>query len=278
MLKQRILAALVLLPLLLLAVFMLPSIGWQILLAVILLQGAWEWSAIMQLQTPPQRLAYVGLIGLLILGCAVFVGPDISSPILLAAVVFWLAATVWVAVYPAGLPADRRLPLRAGAVGVAIIVPLWIAGSGLQIAGTVTGSYTGWWLVIMLMLIFAADTGAYALGRLFGKTKLAPRVSPGKTWEGVAGALLGAALVVAFVWALVPLQVVRSNPLGFLLIALLTVSFSIVGDLTESMFKRHSKLKDSGTIIPGHGGLMDRIDSITAAAPVFAYGLSRLLV
>ena len=190
---------------------------------------------------------------------------------------FWIVATAWVLKYPLGLQPGTRKPLLVGVVGFAVLLPLWIAACGLQTASAITGPHTGWWLTIMLFLIFAADTGGYTFGRLFGKTKLAPHVSPGKTWEGVGGALFGAALIVTIVWALVPLPVVKERPLEFLLVALLTVAISIVGDLTESMFKRHSGLKDSGNLIPGHGGILDRIDSICAAAPMFAYGLSRLL-
>ncbi len=277
MLKQRLLAALVLLPLLLWAVFAMPTQYFQLFIAVVLLIAAWEWSGIMQLQELPKRLGYVALIGLLTAMLARFIGPDITSPLLLAAVLFWIVATAWVLKYPLGLQPGTRKPLLVGIVGIAVLLPLWIAACSLQAAGPITGPDTGWWLTIMLFLIFAADTGGYTFGRLFGKTKLAPHVSPGKTWEGVGGALFGAALIVTIVWAFVPLPIVKERPFEFLLVALLTVAISIVGDLTESMFKRHSGLKDSGNIIPGHGGILDRVDSICAAAPMFAYGLSRLL-
>lgn len=277
MLKHRLLAALVLLPLLLWAVFAMPPIAFQLFIAAVLLVAAWEWSGIMQLSELPKRLGYVAFIALLVALVARFIGPDITSPLLLAAVLFWVVALAWISKYPLGLEPGTRKPFLVGVVGVAVLLPLWIAACGLQQAGTITGPRTGWWVAIMLMLIFAADTGGYTFGRLFGKTKLAPHVSPGKTWEGVAGAMVGALIIVAVVWAFVPLPVVKERPVEFVLIALLTVLISIVGDLTESMFKRHSGLKDSGNIIPGHGGIMDRIDSITAAAPMFAYGLSRLL-
>ena len=122
------------------------------------------------------------------------------------------------------------------------------------------------------MLVWAADSGAYFSGRAFGKRKLAPKVSPGKSWEGVVGGLI-TALVLAFVFihfsgdALVG----ERNISGFVILSVATVAISVLGDLTESMFKRESGVKDSSQLIPGHGGVLDRIDSLTAAVPFFCY-------
>lgn len=122
------------------------------------------------------------------------------------------------------------------------------------------------------MLVWAADSGAYFSGRAFGKRKLAPKVSPGKSWEGVVGGLI-TALVLAFVFihfsgdALVG----ERNITGFVILSVATVAISVLGDLTESMFKRESGVKDSSQLIPGHGGVLDRIDSLTAAVPFFSY-------
>src|SRR5690606_17335644 len=126
-------------------------------------------------------------------------------------------------------------------------------------------------MLFLLLLVVAADVGAYFAGRRFGRNKLAPRVSPGKTWEGVIGGLLGAALIALAggAWFGVPL-------VPFVALCVVAVLASIVGDLTESLFKRHAGVKDSGTLLPGHGGVLDRVDSVTAAAPVFLIGLERL--
>jgi phosphatidate cytidylyltransferase len=121
--------------------------------------------------------------------------------------------------------------------------------------------------LILLSLVAAADIGAYFTGRRFGRTKLAPQVSPGKTWEGVLGGAV-AVSVVALLWIWMGLFAWR-----FLVVALAVFAASVVGDLTESLFKRGAGLKDSGSILPGHGGILDRIDSLTAAAPVYVLGL-----
>jgi phosphatidate cytidylyltransferase len=126
-------------------------------------------------------------------------------------------------------------------------------------------------LLFLFLLVVAADVGAYFAGRRFGRNKLAPRVSPGKTWEGVLGGFVAAALLAAFgVWWF------AVDAPRFLGLCMIVVVASIIGDLTESLFKRHAGLKDSGTLLPGHGGLLDRVDSVTAAAPVFLVGLERL--
>jgi len=126
----------------------------------------------------------------------------------------------------------------------------------------------------MMVLIWGADTGAYFAGRAFGKRKLAPQVSPGKSWEGVAGAM-GVTVVVALVGGAL-LDVSGVALFGLVILSLITVAFSIVGDLMESLMKRRVGVKDSGTLLPGHGGVLDRIDSLTAAAPIFALGVSLL--
>jgi phosphatidate cytidylyltransferase len=119
--------------------------------------------------------------------------------------------------------------------------------------------------------VVAADIGAYFAGRQFGRSKLAPRVSPGKTWEGVIGGLAAAAAM-----AFIGVEWFEKNPVPFMSLCAIVVVASIIGDLTESLFKRHAGLKDSGSILPGHGGVLDRVDSVTAAAPVFLVGLERL--
>jgi phosphatidate cytidylyltransferase len=125
-------------------------------------------------------------------------------------------------------------------------------------------------MLLALLIVWAADIGAYFSGRFFGKRKLAPQISPGKTWAGVYGALVAGALVVAAGGWL--LGVHDARLLGLVLVGLVTVAASIVGDLIESLMKRHGRVKDSGTLFPGHGGMLDRLDSVFAALPVFALG------
>jgi phosphatidate cytidylyltransferase len=147
-----------------------------------------------------------------------------------------------------------------------VLIPTWLAVVALHESGE-----QGPLLVMYLLsLIWVADSGAYFSGRAWGKRKLAPSVSPGKSWEGVGG---GALLSLAYAVGAAQVLGLPGNqwPL-FVVLSLVTVLFSVLGDLTESMFKRHAGIKDSGTLLPGHGGVLDRIDSVTAAAPVFVVG------
>ena len=145
-----------------------------------------------------------------------------------------------------------------------VLIPAWLALVRLHAQGPAL-------MLFLLLLVVAADIGAYFAGRHFGRNKLAPRVSPGKTWEGVMGGVVGAAVV-----ALVGVSIFHVSAAPFIGLSLVTVLASVVGDLTESLFKRHAGVKDSGSLLPGHGGVLDRVDSVTAAAPIFLVGLERL--
>ncbi|MCL4792479.1 MAG: phosphatidate cytidylyltransferase, partial [Gammaproteobacteria bacterium] len=179
--------------------------------------------------------------------------------VLWAALVWWLVALVWILRYPVPIS-----PFAAGLAGILVLVPAWISlVSILQVAGQGPAL-----LLLTLAMIWAADIGAYFAGRRWGRLKLAPRVSPGKTLEGVAGGLLGAVLTAGVGGSVLGLPLAAMLPFG-----LCVAAISVVGDLTESMFKRSVGIKDSGRLFPGHGGVLDRIDSITAAAPLFALAL-----
>jgi phosphatidate cytidylyltransferase len=176
-----------------------------------------------------------------------------------AALLWWVFALIWVAIAPA-----RVNRVTAAGAGLLVLVPAWLALARLHAAGPQL-------LLFLILLVGAADVGAYFAGRRFGHNTLAPRVSPGKTWEGVLGGLVAAALLAAVgVWWF------KVDAPRFLALCVVVVVASIIGDLTESLFKRHAGLKDSGRLLPGHGGLLDRVDSVTAAAPVFLIGLERL--
>ncbi len=260
-LRKRIVTALVLGALLLLVLLVLAPWVTVALVTVVVLAGAWEWSGFLKIASPLPRAAYLALIAVLILGAwrlaAVGNGREL---VLRIAVLWWLVALGWVALAP-----QRVAPVTAALAGVLALVPMWLALVCMRLSGS-TGPQ---WVVFTLILVFAADIGAYFGGRRFGRVKLAPQVSPGKTWEGVLGGM-----VLSSAWALGG-SLWFQLPWGtFVPLCLAAVAFSIVGDLTESMLKRFAGLKDSGSLLPGHGGMMDRIDSITAAAPVMLYGLS----
>jgi phosphatidate cytidylyltransferase len=260
MLRQRIITALLLAPLALLVILWIPHQWTMAILALMVLAGAWEWAAFPGLSSPLARAFYVVLVAL---GIAVMwvIGADQPrlDPVLDAAIVWWVIALLWIAFLPTHV--NR---VAATLAGFLVLVPAWLALVRLHDRAPEL-------VLFLVLMVVAADVGAYFAGRAFGRHKLAPRVRPGKTWEGVYGGLLGAAImaVVGATWFNV-------SAAPFLIVCGIVVLASIVGDLTESLFKRHAGLKDSGALLPGHGGVLDRVDSVTAAAPVFLLGLERL--
>lgn len=267
MLKQRILTALVLLPIVLGALFLLERTAFACVAAVFFLVAGWEWSALMgRLATPTRLLWLASLAALLVLA-------EIFRPVWLYTLLplWWLLALALVVTYPSTAARWARLPVMA-VFGWLLLVPSWAAVVHIQSVGAL-GLAGPWALLFILVWVWAADTGAYFAGRAFGKHKLAPAVSPGKTREGLFGGVALALAVAAGVPFLVP--VVGALHL-ILVVALLTVLASVLGDLFESMVKRQQGVKDSGTILPGHGGMLDRIDSVTAALPVGLAALSWL--
>ena len=263
MLRVRVLTASVLGLALLVSLFLVPPQWTVLLFAVVLTLAAWEWAGFGALRSRAARLGYTvtvgGVLGVSWLWSA---NPGHLLILLAAACVWWAIAFIWLATAP-----SRHSGVLALICGIPVLVPAFIALARVQVAarGFARGPEMVLW---MLMLVFAADIGAYFAGRSLGRRKLAPRVSPGKTWEGAIGGLAAVA-VVAFAGTLhFGLPVAQGVGFGVAI-----GIFSVIGDLTESMFKRAAGLKDSGTILPGHGGILDRIDSVTAAAPLYALGL-----
>lgn len=266
MLTQRVVTALLLLPLLLAAIWWLPSAVLYAVLSLAALIAAWEWAALAGYADLRGRLVYV-LVAAAALTASWWLR-DHWLVLLALATGWWLVAVRWLWGYPANFQRRKPTSTELAVVGLLIVVPAIAAMSMLH-----QGSDGPLRLLFVFFLIFAADTGAYFAGRRFGRHKLAVAISPGKTVEGALG---GAAL--AAVWALVAglwLFDLHGAALALLLgLSMLVVAASIVGDLTESLFKRSAGVKDSGQLLPGHGGLLDRIDGVLAAAPVMAIGLT----
>lgn len=263
MLRTRVITGLILGALLLAIVFLLPPLWTVMAWGLVFVIGAWEWAGFGALRALPARAAYTAAIAALMFAAWKWSEPPSHLLILLSlAMLWWSAAFLWLTVAPA-----RHKPWVALLCGLPVLVPAFVALARLQTS--VDGIASGPLLVFFLaLMVCAADVGAYFAGRQFGRHKLAPRVSPGKTWEGAAGGAVVVALV-AWVGAVrFDLPVLAMMAFG---IGIATVS--IIGDLTESMFKRAAALKDSGGILPGHGGMLDRLDSVTAAAPLYALGL-----
>lgn len=253
---QRIITAVVLIVVLLLVFFTLPPAAALGILGVFVVIGAWEWSGFLSLGSFAARAIYVALVAGLMAVVLLFVPEPLPlMPILWISLCWWLCAFVWVLNYPTPIP-----PAVGAVCGVFVIVPAWAGIVALLGVGERGPGY----VLLVLAIVWAADVGAYFVGRRLGRRKLAPRVSPGKTWEGVAGGLIAAAAAAVGGGAWLGIPPAIMVPVGLSIGAV-----SVVGDLTVSMFKRDSGLKDSGNLFPGHGGVLDRVDSVTAAVPLF---------
>lgn len=269
MLKQRLLTAAVLIAGIVYAVLALETRWLAVIFAIVTVLGAYEWAQLMNLMTLPARLLYAAGIAVLLWLCWVAIQHDAMAPRILVTVSggWWLLATLWLSRPQLASEQSPLALLMKGCAGVFTLVPSWIALLILHMQAQ-HGIYR---LLFLLTLIWVADTAAYFTGKRWGRAKLAPHISPGKTRVGVYGALLAAA-VYGFC-ASSALGVPGTGRLAFATLCIVTALFSVVGDLFESLFKRQRGVKDSGTLIPGHGGVLDRIDSLTAAAPIFVLGL-----
>ena len=267
MLKQRLITACILIPAVILATLYCNTLYFAVLLALFIGLGAWEWAGLSGIRSATGKVLFVLLV--LILSSISFIFRDgiLSILVISLSLIWWLIATLLV------IAQQRRGKLNpvAGYLkavsGILTLVPAWL--SLVLIHGS---SHHGEVFVIFLLtLIWLADAAAYFSGQRWGKTRLAGIISPGKTWEGVLGAIL-AGIIASAIFALAT-GMQAPDIIIFLFICSITVMGSIVGDLSESLIKRLGNVKDSGGIFPGHGGVLDRIDSLTAAAPVFLAGL-----
>lgn len=261
MLKQRILTAIILIPLFIYLVLKLSDPAFYMMTAVIVIWGAWEWSPFMDVVKFPQCFFYpLAMIFILIFSLAIPI-----HIILFIAFAWWLVALCLVSLYPGATRWWSKSIWVRAVMGLLVLVPCWRAINFIHASDN--GPYT---LLFLFVLIWGADSGAYFVGRAWGKHKLAPAVSPGKSWQGLFGALL-TTILIAF-GSFYIFNIPQKIWLGATALCLITVLFSVLGDLFESMMKRNVGLKDSGQILPGHGGVLDRVDSLTAAAPIFILG------
>ncbi|SDN83681.1 phosphatidate cytidylyltransferase [Halomonas shengliensis] len=259
MLRQRIITAAWLAPLMLAGLFGLDGGAFALFTAVVVLLGGWEWTNLAGIAGRGRRLTLVGVLALA-MALLWASGSALAAWPLWLGLAGWALNLTWVTHYPART-AQWAAPARRLAMGLWVLLPAWVGLNVLRELG-------GLWLLFVLLLVWSADIGAYFAGRAFGRHKLAPAVSPGKSWEGVAGGL-AATLLLALVVALA--QGLGGRDSALLVLTTLAVTLvSVLGDLLESMLKRHRGIKDSSNLLPGHGGVLDRIDSLTAALPLFA--------
>ena len=265
--STRVVTAVLLAPIAIAALLWLPTPWLALAIACLMMSALWELTALAGVDKPLARAAYLVANALLM---AALAWGSRGSPELVplkvvsvAGAAWWLVVPLWLAKFEFARSANagsRALKLLAGSLSV---IPAWCALVWLHHEAPVGPR----WTLFAVAIVWAADTGAYFVGSRFGKRKLAPRISPGKSWEGLFGGLAASALVAV---AAVPLlQVAWPTLPTLLLLVLATVAISVVGDLFESLLKRHADMKDSSHLLPGHGGMLDRIDSLLAALPVF---------
>lgn len=266
--KQRVTTALLLAPLPIAAVLWLPTPWLAAAVAAVMLAGLWEWTSFAGVTEKPARLLFLTANALMMAALVWGGGPGLFTLKVasLVGVAWWGLVLLWLwkPRFGAGdSHGGRSLKLLAGSL---CVVPAWCALGWLHAEDPLGPR----WTLFALALVWAADSGAYFAGSKFGRNKLAPSISPGKTWEGVFGGLAASVLLAIGVLPLLGLGWASLPALA--LLTLLTAAISVVGDLFESLMKRHSGVKDSGALFPGHGGLMDRLDSLLAALPVFVVG------
>lgn len=273
--KQRIITALILAPLVILGIFKLPLIGFIIALTAVTLLGFWEWTQFTESNSRIAALIPAAVVtGLSFL----FISPDVTSLNQLAAphyavlalgFAWWIIASGMAITYPKTTNLWQGSKALRHVFGFLTLIPFLWSVIILRASDISVDPYHGAKLVLYVcFLVWAADSGAYFAGKSMGKRKMAPHVSPNKTIEGLIGGII-AALIVGWLFA-GWFDIQFTSPIHMVIITLITVVISVLGDLVESMFKRVSGIKDSSNIIPGHGGILDRIDSLTAAFPVFA--------
>ena len=273
MLKQRVFTAVAMALVFLAAVLFLSIPTLALAFTVVVALGAWEWAPLAGFRRAPLRVIYMVLI---VAGCAVLYRQlsladsprrEDVQPLLGVACLWWAFALLWVRSFPGSAVFWHSRFMRL-LMGFMVLVPAWVAAVYLlsfQRGGVLMAS--------LVLLVATADIGAYFAGKRFGRHKLAPEVSPAKTWEGFWGGVLCVVLVTLAIWSILPAQFDHIGMGAAIAVGLATALTSVLGDLTVSMVKRESGAKDSSSLLPGHGGLLDRLDSLCGAAPTFALSL-----
>ena len=267
MLKYRLLTAFLMGPIILWGIFSLPEFWFSFAAVILVTIGAWEWAAFVGLTKSLERTLFVLFNVALYLAILYLQNSSINHAIIYSSVAWWLISIPLLLTFPFKDNHFLRSNLTKGLVGVLLLLATLIS----MVLIRSNPNYGPEFVLYIILMIWFADSGAYFAGRALGKNKLIPKVSPGKTWEGVIGALI--VTIAASIIAIDILKIPSSDSVFFVLITFVTVVYSIVGDLSESMFKRMSDIKDSGHILPGHGGILDRIDSLMSALPIFFIGL-----
>jgi len=272
-LKQRVITAVVMASLFLAAIAYMPMVGLALVFGILVGLGAWEWSILVGFRHAAARGLYVSLVLAALVTVYFYCQlgneptPLKVQPILGGACLWWSIALLWIKGFPASAMFWQSMAARS-AMGLLVLVPGWTAAVYL-----LSFPQGGLLMVVLVIAVASADIGAYFSGKYFGKHKLALRVSPAKTWEGFWGGVAACAVLAVLLWSQLPDSAAHIGLVAVLVVTIITGLASVIGDLTVSMVKRQSGVKDTGSLLPGHGGILDRLDSLCAAAPAFALGL-----
>ena len=275
MLKQRIITAIILALIFITATVFLSSFSYSLFVTIVVLAASWEWCAFIGLAKQVAKVSYLATLGSMIIALYFFLGivPESlvinsyrAGIILGLGILFWVLTFFMLKGYPSN--SDRwNNKSKIALMGLMALIPTWV--------GVVQIKYLnpqGFLLLGMVVMVAAADIGAYFVGKRIGKNRLAPSLSPNKAWEGVLGGFAACLLVgILLIWLLHSYLITLSNVqiLILVLLSLVVMLFDVIGDLLESMLKRNRDLKDSGKILPGHGGILDRVDGLLAVTPIF---------
>lgn len=261
--KTRVLTASWLLPATLLSIFFLPDLYFSLLIGLVLLFATKEWSGLNSFDKTKTVFFALFCIGLYL--SVLFLFSEVNTVVLMIGVILWLLLPIWLYKYEIAKVNNKPNAFTVFVVGLPVLV------CGFYSIAYIRNMFGSDWLLLLLLIIWIADSAAYFCGRKWGTKKLAPRLSPGKSWEGVFSAIVFSTIFifVSMYW----FEVQHQDKLVFFLMGIAIIIFSVIGDLFESMIKRLNNKKDSGTILPGHGGILDRIDSLLSTAPIFALGL-----
>lgn len=267
MLKYRIITAAILIPLVIWSVFYASAQGFTAGLAVVLFIATLEWNNFVGYNNKVSGFIFSVIVTLAFLYLEHLAELQFIQYAIYLSLVWWLISIPLLFNFPFK-PSHllQQKPTKI-IVGFVMLLSTFLALNLLRNSQEYGSSY----VMYLFLIIWIADSAAYFAGRTWGKHKLIPNVSPGKSWEGVAGGIV-ATLIAAF-FAIDILNITSTQSIMFILVTLVTVVYSVIGDLSESMFKRMANIKDSGKILPGHGGILDRIDSLTSGLPVFLTGL-----
>lgn len=267
MLKQRIITAAILIPLVIWSILYATAQGFTYGLAVVLFMATLEWNNFVSYKNKVSAWVFSVVVTSCFLYLEYLAELQFIQYAIYLSLVWWLLSLPLLFTFPFKSSHFLQQKSAKVIVGFVMLLSTFLALNLLRNSADYGSDY----VIYLLVLIWVADSGAYFTGRAWGKHKLIPNVSPGKSWEGVAGAMIA-----TFITALIAIDLLNissTQSFLFIFVTLVTVVYSVVGDLSESMFKRMANMKDSGNILPGHGGILDRIDSLTSGLPVFIAGL-----